>query len=72
MPGYQLVKSACTATMQQIARDTPAEKMQMLSFHPSTVFTEAAKMAGYTEDTLPWVDGMYSSRSCYTSSGTET
>ena len=45
--------------MQQIARDIPAEDMQMLSFHPSTVFTEAAKMAGYDENTLPWVDGMY-------------
>lgn len=32
--------------------------MQVLSFHPSIVFTEAAAKAGYTRDTLPWTDGM--------------
>jgi hypothetical protein len=43
--------------MQQVARDTPEEKMRIISFHPSIVFTEAAKKTGYTEDTLPWTDG---------------
>ena len=53
MPGYQLTKNACTCMLQQIARDTPEENMRVISFHPSTVLTEAAKKAGYTEDTLP-------------------
>jgi hypothetical protein len=50
--------------MQQIARDTPESDMRIVSFHPSIVFTEAAKKAGYTEDTLPWTDGMMSRRLC--------
>ncbi|KPM39736.1 hypothetical protein AK830_g6841 [Neonectria ditissima] len=56
MPGYQLTKSSFTCLLQEIARDTPAEVMQTLSFHPSVVFTEAAATAGYTKDTLPWTD----------------
>ncbi|KAH6884155.1 hypothetical protein B0T10DRAFT_579540 [Thelonectria olida] len=54
MPGYQLTKNAFTCVLQQIARDTPADSMQIVSFHPSVVFTEAAASAGYTKDTLPW------------------
>ncbi|CAG7563088.1 unnamed protein product [Fusarium equiseti] len=56
MPGYQLTKSSFATVMQQIARDTPEEKMRIISFHPSIVFTEAARKTGYTEDTLPWTD----------------
>ncbi|KAH7252741.1 hypothetical protein BKA59DRAFT_526235 [Fusarium tricinctum] len=56
MPGYQLTKSSFATVMQQVARDTPEEKMRIISFHPSIVFTEAAKKTGYTEDTLPWTD----------------
>lgn len=59
MPGYQLTKNSCTCALQQIARDTPPEKMQLVNFHPSIVFTEAAKTSGYTEDTLPWSDGEF-------------
>ncbi|KAK7429425.1 hypothetical protein QQZ08_004017 [Neonectria magnoliae] len=56
MPGYQLTKNSFTCVLQQIARDTSADVMQTLSFHPSIVFTEAAATAGYTRDTLPWTD----------------
>ncbi|RBR21150.1 hypothetical protein FVER53590_10668 [Fusarium verticillioides] len=56
MPGYQLTKNSFATVMQQIARDTPESDMRIVSFHPSIVFTEAAKKAGYTEDTLPWTD----------------
>ncbi|KAH6973112.1 hypothetical protein BKA56DRAFT_635057 [Ilyonectria sp. MPI-CAGE-AT-0026] len=56
MPGYQLTKNSFTCVLQQIARDTPSDAMQVLSFHPSIVFTEAAAKAGYTKDTLPWTD----------------
>ncbi|VTT68379.1 unnamed protein product [Fusarium fujikuroi] len=58
MPGYQLTKNSFAVVLQQIARDTPESSMRIISFHPSVVFTEAAKKAGYTEDTLPWSDGM--------------
>lgn len=57
MPGYQLTKSSCTCVLQEIARDVPADQLQILSFHPSFVFTEAAQTSGYTKDTLPWTDG---------------
>ncbi|KAF4974441.1 hypothetical protein FZEAL_8650 [Fusarium zealandicum] len=56
LPGYSLTKSAFTCTLQQIARDTQEDKMRVISFHPSVVFTDAAKSAGYTIDTLPWTD----------------
>ncbi|CAF3472992.1 unnamed protein product [Fusarium graminearum] len=56
MPGYQLTKSSFATVMQQVARDTPEEKMRVISFHPSIVFTESARKTGYTEDTLPWTD----------------
>ncbi|KAI5455991.1 hypothetical protein BGZ63DRAFT_418037 [Mariannaea sp. PMI_226] len=54
MPGYQLTKNTFTCVLQQIARDTAADVMQIVSFHPSIVFTEAAASAGYTPETLPW------------------
>ncbi|KAI8675623.1 hypothetical protein NCS57_00464000 [Fusarium keratoplasticum] len=56
MPGYQLTKNSFTCALQQIARDTPEEKLRVISFHPSIVFTEAAQKSGYTEETLPWTD----------------
>ncbi|RSL61400.1 hypothetical protein CEP53_005130 [Fusarium sp. AF-6] len=56
MPGYQLTKNSFTCVLQQIARDTPEEKLRIISFHPSIVFTEAAQKSGYTEETLPWTD----------------
>ncbi|KAH7237269.1 hypothetical protein B0J15DRAFT_598555 [Fusarium solani] len=56
MPGYQLTKNSFTCVLQQIARDTAEEKLRVISFHPSVVFTEAAQKAGYTEETLPWTD----------------
>jgi hypothetical protein len=57
VPGYQLSKNALTCALQQIARDTPVDKLQVVSFHPSVVYTEAAKMAGYSPDMHPWTNG---------------
>ncbi|KAH7136745.1 hypothetical protein B0J13DRAFT_506380 [Dactylonectria estremocensis] len=56
MPGYMITKNSFTCVLQEVARDTSSEAMQILSFHPSIVFTEAAAKAGYTKDTLPWTD----------------
>ncbi|KAI1430306.1 putative short-chain dehydrogenase [Xylaria sp. FL1777] len=52
--GYGLTKHASHLTMQLIAQETPPEKMQVISYHPGAVFTEAAAAAGWTEETLDW------------------
>ncbi|KAI1347350.1 putative short-chain dehydrogenase [Xylaria sp. FL0043] len=52
--GYGLTKNAGQLTMQLIAQQTPAEKMQVVSYHPGALYTEAAKASGWTEDALPW------------------
>lgn len=57
MPGYPLSKSSCTCALQEIARYTPEDRMRVVSFHPSVVFTEAVRAAGYTKDTMPYTDG---------------
>jgi len=46
-PHYTATKSAGTLLLQQIAKDTPAEKTQIISFHPGWILTEAARKAGY-------------------------
>jgi hypothetical protein len=55
--GYGLTKHACQLTLQLIAQDTPPEKMQIVSFHPGAIFTEAAEDYGWTKDSLPWDNG---------------
>ncbi|KAI0815863.1 putative short-chain dehydrogenase [Xylaria sp. FL0064] len=52
--GYGLTKNAGQLTMQLIAKDTPPEKMQIVSYHPGALYTDAAKSSGWTEDALPW------------------
>ncbi|TGJ79123.1 hypothetical protein E0Z10_g9649 [Xylaria hypoxylon] len=52
--GYGLTKHAGQLTLQLIAQDTPPEKMQVVSYHPGAIFTDAAKSSGWTEDALPW------------------
>ncbi|RYC60092.1 hypothetical protein CHU98_g6132, partial [Xylaria longipes] len=51
---YGLTKHAGQLTMQLIAKDTPPEKMQIVSYHPGAIFTDAAKASGWTEDTIAW------------------
>ncbi|KAK8137215.1 NAD(P)-binding protein [Apiospora sp. TS-2023a] len=46
MPAYGLTKNAGTLAMQLIAKDTPREAMQVVSFNPGPVFTPAAESAG--------------------------
>lgn len=53
-PAYGLTKNAGTLIMQQIAKDTPAEKTQVVSVNPGPNFTQAAKDNGYTEDGFHW------------------
>ncbi|KAI1870064.1 hypothetical protein JX265_006234 [Neoarthrinium moseri] len=55
-PGYGLTKNAGTLAMQLIAAETRPERMQVVSFNPGPVFTENAKVAGYTEEDFAWND----------------
>jgi hypothetical protein len=49
-PTYGLTKNAGTALIQQIAKDTSADEMQMISFHPGGILTEASRAHGYVPD----------------------
>jgi NAD(P)-dependent dehydrogenase (short-subunit alcohol dehydrogenase family) len=49
-PTYGLTKNAGTAVLQQIAKDTPAEDMQVVSFHPGGVLTQSARDHGVDEN----------------------
>ena len=56
-PVYGLTKSAGTLAMQQIAKDVLPEAMQIVSFHPGSILTDAARRAGYADFDIPWDDG---------------
>ncbi|KAL6878816.1 hypothetical protein J3F83DRAFT_258184 [Trichoderma novae-zelandiae] len=49
-PSYGLTKNAATALVQQIAKDTAVNDMQVVSFHPGGVLTDMARAAGARED----------------------
>ncbi|KAK4235393.1 hypothetical protein C8A03DRAFT_36746 [Achaetomium macrosporum] len=56
IPAYGLTKNAGTLLMQQIAKDTDPEDVQIVSFHPGGILSEAARNAGYDERSLDWDD----------------
>lgn len=49
-PTYGLTKNSSTLLLQQIAKDTKPEDMQVVSFHPGGVLSESARKLGVTED----------------------
>jgi NAD(P)-dependent dehydrogenase (short-subunit alcohol dehydrogenase family) len=49
-PTYGLTKNAGTLLLQQIAKDTKPEDMQIVSFHPGGVLTESARKGGANEN----------------------
>ncbi|PTB69721.1 NAD(P)-binding protein [Trichoderma citrinoviride] len=49
-PSYGVTKNAGTALVQQIAKDTDVNDMQIVSFHPGGVLTDMARAAGASED----------------------
>ncbi|PNP46495.1 hypothetical protein THARTR1_10729 [Trichoderma harzianum] len=53
---YALTKNSGVLLLQQLARDTPISKMQIVSFHPGAILSPGAKNAGATERTLDWDD----------------
>jgi NAD(P)-dependent dehydrogenase (short-subunit alcohol dehydrogenase family) len=64
-PTYGLTKNAGTALMQQIAKDTSPDDLQVVSFHPGGVLTEAARREGYADSGFNFDDGMYPVSSTY-------
>ncbi|CAH0046542.1 unnamed protein product [Clonostachys solani] len=55
-PTYGLTKSAGTLLVQQIAKDISADDIQIVSFHPGAVLTEAAKRDGIDNLPIKWDD----------------
>lgn len=57
-PTYGLTKNAGTTLIQQIAKDTDVNDMQIVSFHPGGVLTDMARAAGASEEMgIPFDDG---------------
>lgn len=57
---YALTKNSGMLLMQQLARDTPVDKMQIVSFHPGAILSPGAKSGGADESSLNWDDSEYS------------
>lgn len=58
-PTYGLTKNASTLLLQQIAKDTRVQDMQIVSFHPGGVLTDMARKAGHDENSgIPFDHGM--------------
>ncbi|KAL7945811.1 short chain dehydrogenase [Trichoderma barbatum] len=55
-PNYSASKSAGTILVQQVAKRVSPDDLQIVSFHPGSIFTSAAEKAGYTRTTLNWDD----------------
>jgi hypothetical protein len=47
--------------MQLIADDADPKDMQVINFHPGAVLTPAARSVGFTEESMEWDDGEFSS-----------
>ncbi|KAK1751330.1 hypothetical protein QBC47DRAFT_391641 [Echria macrotheca] len=56
IPAYGLTKNAGTLLLQQIAKDTDVNDMQIVSFHPGGVRTEMAIASGVPENAIAWDD----------------
>lgn len=53
---YGVTKNSGTLLHQIIADETPAEKMQIVSVHPGTIFTEVWENYGVDRTYLPFDD----------------
>ena len=60
---YALTKNSGMLLMQQLARDTAVDKMQVVSFHPGAILSPGAKSSGADENSLYWDDSAYSPQS---------
>lgn len=65
IPTYGLTKNSGTLLIQQIAKDTASSDMQIVSFHPGGILSDAAKSVGYDETSLDWDDGKLPAVFCF-------
>jgi hypothetical protein len=58
-PSYAMTKNSSTLLIQQIAKDTIPDDMQIISFHPGAVETEEVtrRMGGDAGADVPFDDG---------------
>lgn len=56
---YGVTKNSGTLLYQVIADETLAEKMQIISVHPGTIFTEVWQNYGVDKTYLPFDEGKY-------------
>lgn len=54
---YSASKAAFANLLQHLAEEVPPEKATIINVHPGAIFTDAARTAGFTRDTLPFDDG---------------
>lgn len=54
---YTASKAAGTAMLQHMANSIPASDMQIINFHPGSVFTPGVEKTGLTRKTMAWDDG---------------
>ncbi|KAK1764254.1 putative short-chain dehydrogenase [Phialemonium atrogriseum] len=55
-PAYSLTKNAGTLTAQLIANGASPDKLQVVSYHPGVIYSNAWKLAGAPADALPFDD----------------
>lgn len=59
LPSYSFTKNSAAFFLQQVALHATAEDMQIVSFNPGQILTDAARNAGYDETSgIDFDDGM--------------
>lgn len=58
-PSYTASKTASTAPMQHLAFGMDPSDMQIINFHPDSVFTPPVASYCYSKDSMPWDDGEF-------------
>jgi NAD(P)-dependent dehydrogenase (short-subunit alcohol dehydrogenase family) len=56
-PSYSLTKASSTLAVQLLAVTIPADKMQILNFHPGLIYGEGWVAMGVLKDALPFDEG---------------
>lgn len=55
-PDYSLSKGAGTLALQYVAAGVSPDEMQVISYHPGVIYTEAWSSQGAPEDMFPFDD----------------
>jgi NAD(P)-dependent dehydrogenase (short-subunit alcohol dehydrogenase family) len=56
---YASSKAGAASMFQCLADEVPISTMQILNIHPGSILSDAARAAGYKEDSIPWDNGEY-------------